>query len=109
MNTTPADERPTAPATERPGAGCDVAAETAVPDGADAAVCDRCGRPFPDADLLALHLGLAHLDDLGPDERRTFEAATREEAAALRVMRLQAVAALVVLYFGFLFAYSAVG
>lgn len=85
------------------------AAETAVPAGADPATCTRCGQPFPRSELLALHRGLAHGDHLSPDERAAYDAARREEAAALGVFRLQAIAALVLCYFGFLFAYSVFG
>ncbi|MFC7045478.1 hypothetical protein ACFQH6_08730 [Halobacteriaceae archaeon GCM10025711] len=80
--------------------------ETTVPTDATAATCDRCGRSFPDEELLALHCGLDHADSLDATEREAYEAAYDDEAADLRLFRLKALGALVLLYFGFLFAYS---
>jgi hypothetical protein len=77
-----------------------------VPPDAPVYACDRCGRPFAAESRLALHRGLAHRTDLSPAEREAFEAARDEEVADLRRFRLLALAALVLLYFGFLFAYA---
>lgn len=82
-------------------------ADATVPDDDAPAVCPECGRPLPDERLLALHRGLQHYDALDAAERERFEAAYRDEGDDLRVFRLKALAALVVLYFGFLFAYAA--
>ncbi|PSQ43030.1 DNA-binding protein [Halobacteriales archaeon SW_7_68_16] len=76
-----------------------------VPADADPAVCERCGRPTEDDTALALHRGLRH-DDLDADERDAFRAAYAAEGEELRLFRLRTIAALVVVYFGFLFAYS---
>jgi len=73
----------------------------------DAPTCDRCGDAFPTADLLALHRGHAH-DALSEDERAAFEAAREADTESLRLFRLQALGALVLLYFGFLMAYAVV-
>lgn len=82
--------------------------DTHVPPDATAHVCDRCGRPFVHESQLALHRGLDHADDLSPDERAAFETAHEEEVADLRRFRLLALAALVLLYFGFLMTYAVV-
>jgi hypothetical protein len=84
----------------------DPARESAAP--ADAPRCSYCGRPFPDEQLLALHRGLEHYDDLDESERDAYEDAYLAENAALRSFRLRALAALVVLYFGFLMLYAVV-
>lgn len=69
--------------------------------------CDRCGAAFPDRDLLALHRGHAH-EDLTADERAAYAAAREADAESLRLFRLVALGALVLLYFGFLMAYAVV-
>ncbi|MFB6195575.1 MAG: DNA-binding protein [Haloplanus sp.] len=80
---------------------------TAVPeDATPAGRCEHCGRPFPTADRLVLHKGVDHPRTLDDDERSAFESARAEEAEALRRLRLEALAALVALYFGFLFLYA---
>lgn len=81
-------------------------APTDVPDDATPATCERCGRPFPDQQLLALHRGLEHESDLTDDERRAYASAYETEQADLRRFRLLALGALVVLYFGFLIVYA---
>jgi hypothetical protein len=81
--------------------------ETDAPPDARAVVCDRCGRPFARESYLALHRGLAHEDDLTPDEQSAYRTAVDEETAQLRRFRIVALGALVLLYFGFLFAYAA--
>ena len=72
----------------------------------DPAVCSRCGARFVDADLLALHRGLEHGGELTDDERAAYEAAVAEEREALRLFRLKALAALLALYFGFIYVYA---
>lgn len=71
--------------------------------------CQFCGRAFPTEDLRALHRGQEHADRLDQDERAAYEAAYEAETKALRRYRLNVVAALVVLYFGFLYAYALFG
>lgn len=96
-------------------------AEYVVPSGAEAATCPVCERPFPDADILALHRGLDHdvergdsgtdvADDVGGDaERRTaIDEARAAESKRLRLFRLKALVVLVVLYFGLLMVYAVV-
>lgn len=78
-----------------------------VPADADPAVCERCGAPFPTEQLLALHRGRAH-DDLTESERQAYAASLDAEATALRRFQFLALGALVVLYFGFFFAYALV-
>jgi hypothetical protein len=82
--------------------------ETVVPAGDDPVVCERCGRPFPRdrEDLLALHRGLAHWSTLAPAERSAYDDALAAEDADLRRFRIVALGLLVLLYFGFLFAFA---
>lgn len=94
----------TGPDTGAPAAG--FGTETDVPPGADAHVCDRCGQPFAREEYRTLHLGLAHYDRLSGAERERFEAAYAEERADIRRFRIVALGLLVLLYFGFLFAYA---
>jgi hypothetical protein len=79
----------------------------AAPDGSVA--CVRCGRRFVRAELLALHRGLDHFESLDAAEREAFAAARKDEREALRLFRLKALFALVVLYFGLLLVYAFVG
>lgn len=71
--------------------------------------CQYCERTFATEELLALHKGHRHDERLDEEERAAYEAAYRAETDTLRVYRLKAVAALVLLYFGFLFAYAFFG
>lgn len=82
--------------------------DTSVPDGDSPVRCERCGRPLPEADLLALHRGLDHYGDLTETEREAFEEAYAAETETLRLFRLKAIGALVLLYFGFLVLYAVV-
>jgi hypothetical protein len=77
-----------------------------VPPDASPAVCDRCGRPFAAESYLALHRGLAHGDDLTVDERAAYDEAVDDETDRLRRFRIVALGVLVLIYFGFLFAYA---
>lgn len=73
------------------------------PTGVD---CQYCGRTVATDELLALHKGHSHDGRLDEGERAAYEAAHRAETETLRVYRLKVIAALVLLYFGFLFAYA---
>lgn len=75
---------------------------------ADAPRCSYCGEPFPDERLRTLHRGLEHYEELDDAEREAYEEAYLEENEDLRSFRLRALAALVVLYFGFLMIYAVV-
>lgn len=68
--------------------------------------CAYCGRPFTREEWLALHRGLAHADRLSDRERAAYERALESEEADLRMFRLQAIAVLIVIYFGFLIVYA---
>ncbi len=83
-----------------------VAAETDVPPGEETHDCGRCGRPFAREELLVLHRGLAHYDDLTEAEREAFRTAYDAESADIRRFRIAALGGLVLLYFGFLLAYA---
>jgi hypothetical protein len=68
--------------------------------------CPSCDRRFHRVSYLALHRGQAHGDELTDAERAAYEAAREEEEEELRMFRLQALAALVFIYFGFLLVYA---
>lgn len=93
-DTTDTHDRTSAPTDEAPAA--------------DAHRCPHCGRPFASEQWRALHLGLAHDDRLDEAEREAFRDAYETEQADLRLFRLQALAVLVLLYFGFLIVYAVV-
>lgn len=80
--------------------------EYAVPPGADAYVCQYCGAPFATEEYLTLHRGLDHYGALDEAEREAFERAYDDEQAAIGRFRIVALGALVLLYFGLLFAYA---
>lgn len=80
--------------------------EREPPARADAPRCSYCGEPFPAERLLALHRGLDHYEALDEREREAYEDAYLAENEDLRSFRLRALAALVVLYFGFLMIYA---
>ncbi|MFC6726218.1 C2H2-type zinc finger protein [Halobium palmae] len=82
-------------------------ADVDVPDGAKSHVCEHCGHPFPEERYRTLHAGLEHYDRLDDDEREAFGEAYEAEGAEIRRFRLLALAALLLLYFGFLFMYAA--
>ncbi|MGM0590763.1 MAG: DUF7410 domain-containing protein [Halobacteriota archaeon] len=77
-----------------------------VPPDATVYDCEYCGRPFTREDYCALHRGLAHPDRLSADQRVAFDDVFEGESADLRRFRLVSLGALVLLYFGFLFAYA---
>jgi hypothetical protein len=95
-------------------AGTDPATEPTVPvdyelpPDADPVVCRHCGAPFANEELLALHRGIDHADALDEAERDAFDAAYESEDERLRLFRLKALGALVLLYFGLLITYSVV-
>lgn len=84
------------------------ALDTDVPPGDSPFECEYCGRPFRHEDHLVLHRGLDHPDALSESEVEAFQETYRAEAEEIRLFRLKALALLVLLYFGFLFAYSAI-
>ncbi|MFB6069964.1 MAG: C2H2-type zinc finger protein [Halanaeroarchaeum sp.] len=71
--------------------------------------CPYCDRREPTEHLLALHVGGEHWERCSATERERYQAAYDRESEELWRFRLQAVAVLVILYFGFLFLYSVVG
>ncbi len=77
-------------------------------DGSDTAVCEYCGRPFPDDDLLALHRGTRHFEQLPDDQQAAYEAAYADEQESVRLFRLKALGGLILVYFGFLMVYAVV-
>ncbi|WEL17446.1 MULTISPECIES: C2H2-type zinc finger protein [unclassified Halorhabdus] len=79
-----------------------------VPDDATPARCPECGRPFVREELLRFHRGQAHAEALDSNDIDAFEDAYDEESERLRLFRLKALIALVILYFGLLMAYALV-
>lgn len=71
--------------------------------------CPYCDRRERTETLLALHIGETHWDVATESERERYETAYEDESDALWRFRLLSVGALVLLYFGFLFAYAIVG
>lgn len=71
--------------------------------------CPYCDRDERTERLRSLHVGEEHWDQATEAERDRYREAYEAESEALWRFRLLAVAALVFLYFGFLFAYSIVG
>lgn len=85
----------------------DADAETSVPDNeTPAAQCPYCARPFRSEHLHALHVGEAHGEEYTEAEAAAYEAAYDDELDALFVYHLKVVAALVVLFFGFVYVYA---
>ncbi|KAA9406744.1 DUF7410 domain-containing protein [Haloarcula sp. KBTZ06] len=79
-----------------------------VPADATAYTCAYCGRPFARESWLALHRGLAHPNELDDAEIEAFRAAHDDEEESLSTFRLQALGALVLIYFGLLMIYALV-
>ena len=73
---------------------------------AEPAVCSYCGARFAADDLLALHRGLEHEPELTDEEREAYVGAVASEREDVRLFRLKALVALLVLYFGFIFVYA---
>jgi len=67
--------------------------------------CDVCGRAFHTDDLLVLHRGVRHPDDLDAAEREAYREAYAAEERAIHSFRIRALGILVLLYFGLLFLY----
>lgn len=69
-------------------------------------MCPYCGTGFPTANLREFHLWQRHAEELSDAERERITAAYEAEQTDLREFRMKALAALVLLYFGFLLAYA---
>ncbi|WP_089670518.1 DUF7410 domain-containing protein [Halobacterium jilantaiense] len=81
--------------------------KTSVPDTESPAHrCPYCSRPFPASERLALHKGLQHHEDIEDAEEDAFESAYLAEEDDLQTYRLKALAALILVYFGFLIVYA---
>lgn len=83
--------------------------DVSIPADASPVECRFCGRPFSTESRRILHEGLDHYERLDDATRRAFADAYEAEQEAIRVFRVKALGALVVLYFGFLWAYSILG
>ena len=80
--------------------------ETRVPPDESPVECPYCERPLESEELLVLHKGLDHWEELSKAERETFQSAYADETEELRTFRLKVLGLLVIVYFGFLFVYS---
>ena len=92
--------------TDRPETDPTASQEYTVPPDADPLRCEYCAVPFVEETSLALHRGLEHESRLTETQQAAFEAAYDAEREEIRLFRLKALAALVVLYFGLLMTYS---
>ena len=68
--------------------------------------CPRCGAAFARERHRDLHLGQTHEGSLSAEEHEAYERAEAAEREELRLFRLKALAALVLVYFGFLILYA---
>ncbi|ADJ15698.1 DUF7410 domain-containing protein [Halalkalicoccus jeotgali] len=73
------------------------------------ATCPECGRPFARTEYVTLHLGLDHPEVLSESDRERFVEVYRGETEEMKRFRLKALAALLLVYFGFLYLYLFVG
>ena len=80
--------------------------ETRVPSGESPVRCPYCDRPLENEDLLTLHEGLDHWQELDDEEREAFREAYQAETGDLRTFRLKMLGLLILAYFAFLFVYS---
>lgn len=70
------------------------------------ATCGYCGEKFVDEQLLALHRGIEHESRLSETEADAYRTARDAEREDVRLFRLKALAALLFIYFGFIFVYA---
>ncbi len=74
----------------------------------NAHVCPQCDRPFARAEYVTLHRGLDHPETLSEEGRERFIETYRGETDEIRRFRLKALAALIGMYFAFLYLYLAI-
>lgn len=67
--------------------------------------CPHCGRPFARAEYVTLHRGLDHPETLSEEDRSRFANVYRSETDEIKLFRLKALAALIGMYFTFLYLY----
>lgn len=101
----PGTEQSNGPSTRRAPAE-QVPLDHAVPPDAEAFACPECGEPFARERHRRLHRGLAHYDALDESAREAYAEAYAAEEGDIRRFRIVALGALVLIYFGFLFAYA---
>jgi len=82
--------------------------EYEIPDDGEVHECRYCDRPFAREEWLALHRGLEHPDRLDDEEVDAFRDAHDAEEEQLGSFRLQALGALVLIYFCLLMIYALV-
>jgi hypothetical protein len=82
--------------------------EYEIPPDASPVDCPHCERPFVRERHRDIHVGLEHGDLADEPARTAIADAIDSERQELRLFRLKAVMALVLLYFGLLFTYSIV-
>ncbi|WP_135304591.1 DUF7410 domain-containing protein [Haloarcula amylovorans] len=91
---------------ERPDYDLDY--EYDVPADAPTYDCSYCGRPFAREEWRTLHYGLKHPSQLNDEEVQAFRDVYGDEEDDLGTFRLQALAALVAIYFCLLMVYALV-
>lgn len=77
-----------------------------VPSNESPAECPYCEYPFPNDEILLLHKGQCHPEELSAAERSDLQDAYEREREQVRMVRLKALAALVLVYFGLLMTYA---
>ena len=77
-----------------------------VPSNESPAECPYCERPFPNDEILLLHKGQRHPGELSAAERSDLQDAYERESEQVRMVRLKALAALVLVYFGLIMTYA---
>lgn len=82
--------------------------EYAVPADADAYECPYCDDVQPREDLRDLHVGHQHAEAATEDELETFDRTFERESNDVFIYHLKVISGVVVIYFVFLFTYSAV-
>jgi hypothetical protein len=78
----------------------------AVPSNESPVECPYCEHPFPNDEILLLHKGQRHLQELSAAEQSALQDAHERENEQVRMFRLKALAALVLVYFGLIMTYA---
>jgi hypothetical protein len=77
-----------------------------VPSNEPPVECPYCDDPFPDDEILLLHKGQRHPEELSAAERSDLRDAHERESEQVRMFRLKALAALILVYFGLIMTYA---
>ncbi|MFB6282433.1 MAG: hypothetical protein ABEK59_00670 [Halobacteria archaeon] len=80
-----------------------------VPSEMDVRECRICGRKFSGKNLLYLHLGEEHRNEIEENEEETFREYRQLESETLTKFKIKALGFMVVVYFLLLFAFILFG